>query len=227
MAEKLTTYEDWLRLLEFAEAGDNRAQYDVAYLYDCGLSLQGTEIVEKSPTKAFKWYNKAYENGNIEAAIRIADFLSEGTYCEQNIELAIELYQKEIANGSNIAANNLATVYRDLHDYKKAFELYKISQDLDNSYSLPLALCYYFGLGTEKNLDRSFDMLINISKDSSTARNCQNDIDEANYFLGRIYLDGDIVEKSIIKARVFLKLANADDDHRSAQELLLIIGETD
>lgn len=227
MPTNLITYEDWLQLLELAEAGENIAQYEVASSYDYGLILKGTEIVKESKPMAFKWYCKAYENGNLEAITRIADFLSEGIHCKQNIELANELYQKGIINGSSIAANNLATVYRDLHDYKRAFELYKISQDLSNSNSLSLALCYHFGIGTEKNLDMSFRIFTNISEDTPTGGNCQYDIDEANYFLGRIYLDGEIVEKSIVKARIFLKLANSDNDHRSAQELLLIIGRND
>ncbi|WP_265830974.1 hypothetical protein [Pedobacter sp. MR2016-24] len=71
----------------------------------------------------------------------------------------------------------------------------------------------------------SFELLNNISNDVPTAANCQYDIDEANYFLAKIYLDGEIVEKSIHMARAFLKLANTDDDHRSAQNLLVIIGE--
>lgn len=227
MTTKLTSNDDWLRLLALAEAGDQMAQYDVACHFDSGLVLMDHRIVEEDQSMAFKWYYKAYENGNIEAITRIADFLSEGIHCKQNIELGIELYQKGIANGSGIAANNLATVYRDLHDYKKAFELYKISQDLDNSNSLSLALCYYYGLGTEKNVALSFELFNNISKDLAPAGNYQYDIDEANYFLGRIYLDGEIVERSIIKARFFLMLANADNDHRSAQELLLIIGKND
>lgn len=224
MSIKLTTDEDWLQLLELAEAGDNIAQNEVASSYDYGIILKGYETVKESKAMAFKWYCKAYENGNLEAITRIADFLSEGIHCKQNIELAIELYQKGITNGSSIAANNLATIYRDLHDYKRAFELYKISQDLGNSNSLSLAICYHFGIGTEKNLDMSFGIFNKISEDIPTGSNCQYDIDEANYFLGKIYLDGEIVEKSIIKARFFLKLANGDDDHRSAQELLLIIG---
>lgn len=227
MSTKLTTYKDWLQLLELAEAGENIAQYEVAFSYDYGHILKGTEIVKESKSMAFKWYCRAYENGNLEAIIRIADFLSEGIHCKENKELAIELYQKGITNGSSIAANNLATVYRDLHDYKRAFEYYKISQDLGNSNSLSLALCYYFGIGTERNLDMSFLIFNKISENISAGGNCQYDVDEANYFLGKIYLDGAIVEKSISKARIFLRLANADGDHHSAQELLLIIGRND
>jgi TPR repeat protein len=176
---------------------------------------------------AFKWYYSAYENGNVEASIRVADFLIEGIHCKQNIELAIELYRKGIDYGYGIAANNLATFYRDKQDYKEAFELYKVAQHLYNSDSLPLALCYYFGIGTTKDVTLAFEIFKNISKDKSKAGNYQYDIDEANYFLGRIYLDGEIVDKSITKARAFLQLADADDDHRSARELLMIIGKND
>lgn len=227
MTTKINTNEDWNHLLELAESDNNMAQYEVAVIYDSGLVIEGVEIVEESESEAFKWYYKAYQNGNIDVITRIADFFSQGIHCEQNLDLAIELYQKEIDKGYGLAANNLATVYRDLKDYKKAFEFYKIAQDLDNSDSLPLALCYYFGIGTEKNLKTSLEILLKISEDKSQSGNHQYAIDEANYFLGRIYFDGEIVEKSIIKARAFLEIANADNDHRSAQELLYIVGKSD
>src|SRR5690606_11190133 len=130
----------------------------------------------------YKWFYKAYENGNDDAIIRVADFLVEGMHCTQNIELAIKLYEKGIDNGYGFAANNLATVYRDQREYKKAFEFYKVAQDLDSSGSLSLAFCYYFGIGTEKNVGMSFEIFNNISKDIPTGGNCQYDIDEANYF---------------------------------------------
>lgn len=214
-----------MQLLELANTGDNMAQYEVALHYDAGLAVKGINIVDESQSMAFRWYYRAYENGNIYAGIRIADFLIEGIHCKQNIELAIELYRKGIDNGYSIAANNLATFYRDKQDYKEAFELYKVAQHLDNSDSLPLALCYYFGIGTVKDVKIAFEIFNNISKSKSKAGNYQYDIDEANYFLGRIYLEGEIIDKSIIKARTFLQFADADNDHRSARELLIIIGK--
>jgi len=225
MTTKLTTYEDWTSLLALAEAGDPIAQYNVATNYDFGLVVMDTQIVEENQSMAFKWYDKAYENGNNDAIIRLADFLSEGIHCKQNIALAIELYQKEIENGDGLAANNLAIVYRDQQEYQKAFELHKIAQDLSKTSSLKLALCYHFGIGTEKDVKKSFEIFHNIANESSDYINSQYEIDEANYFLGSIYLDGDIVEKSMTKARSFLQLANADGDHRSAQELLVLIGK--
>ncbi|WP_295675755.1 tetratricopeptide repeat protein [uncultured Mucilaginibacter sp.] len=224
MNKKITNHEDWSILLALAKAGDNVAQYEVASHFDYGLTTGDIEIVGQNKPKAFEWYYKAYKNGNADAIVLTADFLSEGIYCDQNIELAIELYKTAIESGSGIAANNLAVLFRDKMEYKKAFELYKVAQNLDNSNSLKLALCYYFGMGTEKSVKNAFEILQRISKDTSNLRNCQYEIDEANYFLGQIYLDGEVVERSIHKASYYLKLADLDSDHRSAQELLVIIG---
>ena len=224
MITKLKTFEDWNGLLALAETGDPIAQSEVASYYDSGLVVMDTQIIEENESLAFKWYYKAYENGSPDVATRVADFLSEGIHCQQNIALAIELYQKGIENGDSIAANNLAVVYKDQQEYKKAFEFYKIAQHLGKTSSLQLALCHHFGIGTEKDVRKSFEIFNDIANESSEYINCQYEIDEANYFLGSIYLDGEIVEKSIIKARTFLQLANADDDHRSAQELLMLIG---
>ena len=224
MATQITNIEDWNTLLQTAKAGDNVAQFEVASHYDYGLIISDVTIVAESKSNAFEWYCKAYKNGDNDAITRTADFLSEGIYCDLDIELAIELYKKGIENGSGIAANNLAIVYKNKQEYKKAFELYEITQNLNKSNSLQLALCYYFGIGTEKSVQKAFEILLKISHDISEFRNCQYEVDEANYLLGRIYLDGAVVEKSIQKASHFLKLADVDNDHRSAQELLLVIG---
>lgn len=224
MASKITSPQNWNALLQSATAGDNVAQYEVAYYYDYGLLIEGVELVGENKPKAFEWYYKAYKNGNKVAISRVADFLNEGIYCEQDIELAIKLYKKGIDNGSAVAANNLGTIYRDNQDYKTAFEFYQVAQALDKSCSLKLAICYYWGIGTEKDLKKAYDILFKISQGSPDTNDSQYEIDEANYLLGRIYLDGEVVEKSIEKARHFLKLADTDNDHRSAQELLIIIG---
>ncbi len=217
--------EDWTALLNLAEAQDSVAQYEVAYYYDYGLKIEDTEIVSENKPKAFEWYYIAYKNGNRDAIIPTANFLSEGIYCDQNIGLAVDLYHKEIAIGSGLAANNLGLIFRDRQEYEIAFEWYKVAQGLDKSPSLRVALCHYLGIGTKKDVKEAFDILLQISKDAHV--NSQYDVDEANYLLGKIYLNGDAVEKSIPRARHFLKLADADHDHRSAQELLIIIGRND
>lgn len=50
------------------------------------------------------------------------------------------------------------------------------------------------------------------------------EVDEANYLIDKIYLEGGVEAQSIKKARQYLELADKDGDHRFAQELLIIIG---
>lgn len=54
----------------------------------------------------------------------------------------------------------------------------------------------------------------------STEYNCQYDIDEANYLLGLIFLQ----DQNLDRARKYLKAADEEGDHRSAQEILRIVG---
>ena len=215
----------WKELLQLAESGNGEAQFEVANYYDSGLENEGIEIVKEDKAQAFKWFLKSQENGSIEATIRVADFLSEGEYCEKNIQLAIELYKKGIEKGYCYAAHNLATVYRDNSEFETAIEYYQIAQSLDKADSIALAYCYHFGIGIKTDRLKAFEIFQRIANDNSEFRNCEYDIEEANYYLGLYYLEGEIVEKSIDKGRECLMKANKDNDHRGANELLFIIGK--
>ena len=214
--------ENWDKLLTLAKNGDDKSQYEVA----CYLENGEGNIVEQNLSEAFEWYQKAYENGNIKATVRFADFVSEGIICKQDVDLAIRLYNICIENGSGIASQNLATIYRDKQNFKQAFNLYKKTQELEKIYPLSLALCYYYGIGTVENKKMAMEIFLNISKNETETEyvNYPYEIDEANYYLGKIYLEGEIVVKSLEKARYYLRLANTDNDHNSANELLLLIG---
>ena len=211
--------ENWDKLLTLAKNGDDKSQYEVGFYFENGEE----NVVEQNLSEALEWYRKSHENGNIDATVRIADFYSEGTVCELNIDLAIKLYNIGIENGSSIASNNLATIYRDKQDFEQAFRLYKKTQELEETYPLMLALCYYYGIGTIEDKNTAMEIFLDIANDDMS---CQYDIDEANFYLGKIYLEGKIVTKSLEKARYYLGLANTDNDHNSANELLLLIGQT-
>ena len=217
---KVLKKEDWEALLTLAESGDDKSQYEIGLYFENGE----TNIVEQNLSKAFEWYQKAYEKGNIDATIRLADFLSEGVCCKQDIDSAIKLYNIAIEKGRSTASYNLATIYRDKQDFEQAFKLYKKTQELERAYPLALALCYYYGIGTIEDKSKAMEIFLIISKKTIKDGNFPYEIDEANYYLGRIYLEGKIVKKSLKKARHYLELANKDNDHRSANELLLVIG---
>lgn len=223
----INNIEDWNKLLSIAQNDDNIIQYEVGCFYDNGLTVNDQIIVKEDKKEAFNWFLLSHENGNIDATIRTADFLSEGKYCEKDIELAIKLYEQGIEKGIGNASSNLATIYRDKKDFKKAFELYQSAQKINDSNSIEVALCYHFGIGTEQNKLIAFEIFLKIVNDISEFNNTEFEIEEANYYLGLYYLEGDIIEKSIEKARYYFKRANIDNDDRSANEILLIIGRNE
>lgn len=218
MSVEINTIDDWGTLLSEAENGSNIAQLDVAMHYE-----NGNNFVSINTTEAFKWTKIAYENGNKSAIVRYADYLSTGENCNKNLELVIQLYEKGIEFGFSEAAFNLGIEYRNRQDFESAFKYYQTANELSaGSYKFDIAKCYYYGIGIEKDKNKALEILKNINFPESN----QYEVDEANYMLGLLYLDGEIVKKSLKNARRYLELANADQDHRSAKELLMIIGDS-
>lgn len=214
----------WNNLLNEAENGNDVLQNEVALNYENGIEYKGIEILARDMIQAFRWTKISYENGNKEALVRYADYLSSGENCEKNTELAIKIYEEGVKLGISRAAFNLGVEYKNMQDYNNAFKHYKIAGELTNGYGeFTVAICYYYGIGTEINLIKASELLKKVKFPESF----QYEVDEANYILGMLYLKGEVVEKSIERARYYLELADFDKDHRSAQELLLIIGRTE
>ena len=221
---EIDNIETWEKLLTEAKNGNSLAQLEVAIYYENGIGINSEEIVKVNEEEAFNWTKKAYENGNLNALVSYADYLSLGKSCEKKLDLAIELYKKGIELGISEAAYNLGIEYRNQQNFEKAFEYYIKAKELNLNYEeFTIAKCFYYGIGIEKNKNKAFELL----KKIKFPENNQFEVDEANYLIGRIYLEGEIVEKSIELARKHLELANIDEDHRSAQELLLIIGRSE
>jgi len=222
--DSVALLERYFSLVKKAAYLDNaEGQFMLGLLYEDKERIKILRPNEKETTnqkRAFYWYKKASENGHSDAFIRHADCLSLGIGCKQDIDLAIKLYNIAIEKGWP-AHLNLATEYRDKQDFEQAFNLYKKAQEFDKADSLRLALCYYYGVGTTEDKGKAKKIFQFISEHKIDT---PYEIDEANYYLGRIYLEGKIVKKSLKKARYYLNLANTDNDHRSANELLLVIG---
>lgn len=215
----------WNALLARARKGDATAQLDVADAYAAALDEKpAVAPARQSDTIAFKWYGKAAVNGNIEALKILADFVSEGRGCTQDIPRAIRLYLKAVDAGSAMAAYNLGVTYRDLGEQEQAFRYYQLAAVLEKQeHSFQTGLCHYYGIGTV--LDRALACRIFEAVSNGTLGNQTGyDTDEANYLLGISYLNGDGVPASTDRAREFLHLANADGDHRSAEQVLHLIG---
>ncbi|MDM1073806.1 sel1 repeat family protein [Empedobacter brevis] len=220
---EITNIDDWNSLLKNAESGNSNAMNEVAFWYENGLTINDIEIIKIHPQLAFEWTKKSYDKGNLDGIVKYADYLSDGEYlyCEKNIEFAMHLYEKAMNEGSITATHSLGIEYRNKQNFEKAFELYQKANASSNFFpELSIGLSYYYGIGTPKNKIKALE----IFKKIEIGNNSEYEVDEANYLIGKIYLEGEIVEQSIDKARQYLELADKDGDHRSAQELLIIIG---
>ncbi len=217
MEKVIKDQNDWQQLLQLAEDGDADAQMQVAWHYDNGITVEDNVVVAPDDKLAYEWVKRAYENGNIEAAQPYAHHLSKGIHCPKNTKMAMKLYEEAMKAGDTSAAHNLGTEYRDKQDFKTAFSLYK-KDETDFS----IAMCYYYGIGVAQNKLKALKLFKKWLKQGDCLTGY--DTDEANYLIGRLYLEGEVVKQSINKARHYLQLADAEYDHFSAQHILWIIG---
>lgn len=210
------------KLLEKAQSGDGTAQYAISDYYSEGLMIDNTIVIEPNENVAFEWTKLAYENGQEDALISYANYISSGLHCKKNESLAIELYLKAIEQKNSLGAFNLARYYSSIGKYEEAFQNYLLCKKMEESFRLELALCYYYGLGVEKNPElaiKELQGIIHFPEFSS-----EYELEEVNYLLGKIHLEGIFVERSIEKAKAHFKSAIKDKDHRSAQELIWLLG---
>ena len=204
--------------------GDAESQYLLADYYEDGLVIDHKVMLQPNAKKAFKLTKLAYENGNSAALIRYANYLAVGEVCEKNQRLAIKLYQQAIADKDSLGAVNLASLYSRNGNYKKAFEHYVLGEQLGYHCSFELGLSYYYGLGTPQDITKAIKHFKKILNEEYSYS--EYEVEETNFIMGKLYLEGIHVAKSISKAIIHLKLANRENDHRSAQDLLFMLQET-
>jgi uncharacterized protein len=214
----------WKDLLAKARKGNANAQCEVADHFSFGLKTTTNEIIVKQNfSSAFSWYTKAASNGIVDALTNLGDFLSEGKGCKKDLNKAVGNYLLAIYKGSSRAAFNLGIHYRNKGNFKKAFEYYSLADKMGKvDYSFTIGLCYYYGVGVSVDKVIACKHFHKVSMDK-LQRHTQYEMDEANYMLGLSYLTGEGVKKSISKSIAFLKLANTDNDHKSAEQILFTI----
>jgi len=221
----MTDKKQWLEIHNKAKSGDTDAQVYIADIYFEGLkdSNQKT-VVSQNYKLAYEWYKKAADHGNIKGIIGLADYFDTEINGVREIQKAIKLYEKAVKLGSSIAAFNLATVYRDKGNYKKAFFYYSMSMKMENSdYHYKVGLCYFYGIGVNADKIIAIRHFKKVIIDKLKTHN-QYEKDLANYYLGLAYLTGDGLNKSLKLAKKHFEIANTDNDNYTALELTLLIG---
>jgi TPR repeat protein len=217
----------WNGLRLAANSGNANAQWEFGYYHEEGVKdKSGRLLVAASPEAAIKWYQASASQGNRHAQNSLGVILSSGGEISKDIPSAIYWSKLAIAQGDSTAAFNLANIYRDRGKPKLAFRWYRKSLAMgDNDANLQIGLCHLFGFGTRQDFACARSSLERvIACDPSTC--CQRSIENARYWLSILQLIRSPTTKgNLARVRSMLEIANADDDHEQANELLNLIGK--
>ena len=93
------------RMLKMAQAGDNRAQYDVAMMYVQGI---GTT---KELELGFGWMIEAAKSGNIGAMNELGAIYESGVGAQRNLPVAFQWYRLAARADDSIGQFNVANMY--------------------------------------------------------------------------------------------------------------------
>ena len=105
-AYEVGKFTEALTILErLADAGDARAQYEVALMYLQGI---GTKV---DPLRGGQWMLAAANNGNVTAMVEIGGRFENGVNAEKNLILAFTWYRRAALVGDGIGCYKLAMLY--------------------------------------------------------------------------------------------------------------------
>ena len=217
----------WTSLNSAAENGDPEAQWEVGYFHQTGAKdKSGNVLASVSLATAMKWYQASAAQGNARAQSTLSTIFSSGGEIVQDFPLAINWARKAVAQGDSSAAFNLATIYRDLGKPKLAFRWYQRAGSMDDTDAfLQIGLCYLFGFGTKQDFGSALSAFERIII-CDPATSCQRSKENARYWISVLRLiRGPGTKNAIAQVRSLLEIANADDDHEQANELLNLIGK--
>ena len=139
------------RPLPTTELGDYKFLADS---YDKGIG------VKASPERAFFWYRKAAQQGDLEAQHQTASFYLAGKGVEKDEEKGLFWYKKAAAKGYVAAQHNLGAYYDRKGDFKNALKYYKLSADRGLAVDqFNMAVFYLRGQGVKQDKEEGLRWL--------------------------------------------------------------------
>lgn len=122
-AKKFTSEKKFAEMKRKAEAGDAKAQRNLAMMYGRG------DGVPNDDAKAMEWWQKAAAQGNADAQIFLGWMYYSGNGIPKDAAKALEWYQKAAAQGDVDAQLNLGMMYANGEgvpkDFAKAMEWWR------------------------------------------------------------------------------------------------------
>lgn len=107
------------KLIDKAEQGDVKAQYDLGFRFEMGID------VDKNYEKALYWYKKAAEQGLASAQYSLGYLYEEGLGVAQSYEKAHEWYVKANEQGSAEAKSAIGVLYYNGKGVKQSYQAAK------------------------------------------------------------------------------------------------------
>jgi TPR repeat protein len=193
------------------------AQGDVSAMCDLGMWLQegfqdrqGRSVLRSNPGYAFRLLKTAAEGGHREAAAPLGYAYDVGLGTKRNRRQAVRWYTVDYRSGGSGGAANLATVYRDAGDLRRAFTWWMRAAALgDGDAMADAGYCYQYGIGVRANVASSRRLY----RRAMGARDATMwGREEACYHLGVTYVDAGKPQLAL----PFLKRAAKDGDFPEA-----------
>jgi len=216
------TRQQWDDLMRRAEAGDAEAQWEVgSWLEDGITSSDGTVVVRRNTSLAVRWYRRSAEAGNASAQVNLGNCLSTGRSARRNDAEALRWYKRALRQGSAIAPRNIATVYRDHGNLRRAMFWYKRAVACGDGDALAeVGERLYMGIGVRRDADEA---VICFRKAIASKNITQAGREDAMFRLGVAYHEGQGVRQSMSLALKWLSLSNRDGDRPEAEALIITL----
>jgi hypothetical protein len=216
---------EWKSLLAKAKEGDAEAELRVAEIYSDGCKdRRGRILVRISRRRTAEWYRRSAEHGCASAQNTLGVILGGSNYgVEKNVPEALLWLKRAFRSGdATSAATNIAITYRENGNLRQAVRWFrKVDVKYDDSVLIQLGIHSYWGKGVRTDPHAA----VGYFRKAVRGKNMSEcDRDDANFYLGIAYLEGNGVRKSLRTAKKHLELANRDGDHLAAQRLLKQLG---
>lgn len=114
MTPQSEEYWDLAWHARLADYGDEESQYVIARAYDLG------QEVDQNPRKAVAFYQKAGDQGHIDACMRLGEIYTENKYVKRDDEKALYWYTKAGKSGYVQAQLKVSEIYKNRGDYVSA-----------------------------------------------------------------------------------------------------------
>lgn len=124
---------------------------------------------------AFRALRRLAADGNQGAFHMLGYLYDVGEGTRRDRRMAMRWYLRGYGAGESVSAINIATMYRDIGDYRREFEWYQRAAALrDGDAKLEVAIRYLSGKGVRPSVKRAIDQLNGVLRTKNTSADAKD-----------------------------------------------------